>query len=131
MQDCAVPMRADDKSWPDDSALRQMNNFILEAGSKMGRPVDVVQKYKQLMIDAGFENVVEIVYKWPTNTWPKALKFKELGAWSLENFDSGLEGMIGALFTRVLGWTHDEVHIFLVDVRKDLRNKHIHAYWPM
>jgi hypothetical protein len=31
------------------------------------------------MIAAGFENVVEVVWKWPTNRWPKDRKMKELG----------------------------------------------------
>lgn len=31
------------------------------------------------------------------------------------------------LFTNVLGWTREEVEVFLVDVRKDLKNPQIHA----
>jgi hypothetical protein len=33
-----------------------------------------------------------------------------------------------AMFTRVLGWQPEEVQSFLVDVRKDLKNKSIHSY---
>ena len=124
-------MKADDDSWPEDSPLRKMNDLILEAGPKMGRPTDVVQRYKDLMIDAGFTNVTEIIYKWPSNPWPKDPKFKELGAWNLVNFDHGLEGMVVALFTRVLGWPAEEVTAFLTSVRKNLRDKRMHTYWPM
>jgi hypothetical protein len=35
------------------------------------------------------------------------------------------------LFTNVLGWSAAEVDVFLVNVRKDLRNRGIHAYWPV
>jgi hypothetical protein len=31
------------------------------------------------MIAAGFEDVVEIQYKWPLNKWPRDKKYKELG----------------------------------------------------
>jgi hypothetical protein len=51
--------------------------------------------------------------------------------WALANFDDGLEGLSLALLTRGLKWKKEEVHTFLVDVRKELRNKDIHAYWPM
>jgi hypothetical protein len=35
------------------------------------------------------------------------------------------------LFTNVLGWSAADVEAFLVGVRKDLRNRNIHAYWPV
>ncbi len=31
------------------------------------------------MEEVGFVDVVETVYKWPQNRWPKDKKFKELG----------------------------------------------------
>lgn len=124
-------MRCDDDSWPADSALRKWNEYLLEAGAKLRRPLDICQHYKKLLTDAGFDSVKEDIYKWPSNQWPKEAKFKELGAWNLVNIDSGIEGMTMALFTRGLGWTPEEVQIFLVDVRMDLRNRRLHTYWPM
>lgn len=50
-----------------------------EAVAKFGREADSARRYKDQMIEAGFENVVEIVYKWPQNRWPKDPKLKELG----------------------------------------------------
>ena len=131
MQDLSIPMKADDDSWPAASPLRQLNDLILQAGPMMNRPTDVVQRYKTLMIDAGFENVTEIIYKWPSNTWPKDRKYKELGMWSLADLGEGLEGMVLALLTRVLGWSLDEVTVLIAKARADLSNRRIHAYWPM
>ena len=51
--------------------------------------------------------------------------------WSEHNFCGGLYGLSVALFTRALGWSAEELEVFLVGVRKDLRNRQIHAYWPM
>lgn len=53
------------------------------------------------------------------------------GAWTHENTFSNLSGMSVAIFTRALGWSPEELEVFLVDVRKDLKNPRIHAYWPM
>jgi hypothetical protein len=43
----------------------------------------------------------------------------------------GLQGISLALFTRVLGWTAEELEVFLVDVRKQFKNKSVHGYWHM
>lgn len=51
--------------------------------------------------------------------------------WTLENFTSGLSAFSMALFTRVLGWSKDEVDVFLVHVRREMKNKKVHAYWPV
>lgn len=44
---------------------------------------------------------------------------------------SGLEAISLGLFTRVLGWSREEVDVFLIDVRKDIKNTKIHCYYPM
>lgn len=33
-----------------------------------------------------------------------------------------------AFLTRVLGWTQQEVELFLVEIRKDIRDKSKHSY---
>jgi len=46
-----------------------------------------------------------------------------------ENFCGGLEGTSLFLLTKVLGWSVEEVQVFLVQVRKDFANRRIHGYW--
>lgn len=53
------------------------------------------------------------------------------GLWNYENLGNGASGLSLALFTRALGWTPEEVEVFLVDVRKDMKNKNIHGWWPI
>jgi hypothetical protein len=52
------------------------------------------------------------------------------GMWNLENM-TALGGFNMALFTRVLGWSKEEVETFLIDVRKEMKDPKIHAYWQM
>ena len=52
---------------------------MLEGCAKAGRPIDVAHTFKQQLKDTGFTDVVETVYKWPGNRWPKDSKYKELG----------------------------------------------------
>lgn len=54
-----------------------------------------------------------------------------VGVWNRENLLSGLDGFTMATFTRVLGWTPAEVEVFVVDVRKEMKDTSIHAYWNM
>lgn len=59
-----------------------------------------------------------------------------LGLWNVENLANALGAVSLAVLTRPrsekgLGWSRDEVEVFLADVRKDLKNTDIHAYFPM
>jgi hypothetical protein len=51
--------------------------------------------------------------------------------WVQEDMGPGLEGLSAGLFTRVLGWSKEELDVFLVDVRKDMKNTKYHSYWNM
>ena len=101
---------------------------MLEASKKIGQSLDNPIHYAEWMRDAGFVNVQHVVYKWPLNPWPLEKKNKTLGLWTLANALDGVEGFTVAMFTRVLGWDPAEVQSFLVDVRKDFKNKGIHSY---
>ena len=48
-----------------------------------------------------------------------------------ENISSGLEGLSMMLFTHFLGMSVEEVTDVCVKARADMRNKNIHAYWPV
>ena len=131
MQDIGVEIEADDDTAPPNSALVKWSNLLIEAFAKFGRPCHITREYKKLMEEAGFVDVVEVVHKWPINDWPKDPKHKELGTWQYHNVMEGMQGFSMAPLTRALGWSASEVELFLVDVRKDLKNRKIHAYSPI
>lgn len=56
---------------------------MLEAADKFGAPLDSCRRYKQQLADAGFVDIVETIYKWPTSGWPKDPKYKEIGEWTV------------------------------------------------
>ena len=131
MQDAALPLTSDDGTASPSTALVQWCDLLIEAFDKMGRSAKVGRLYKRMMEEAGFVDVVEVAYKWPMNTWPKHPEHKELGAWQLTNNLEGIQAWTMAPFTRMLGWSPAQVEIFLVEVRKDFKNRNIHAYWPV
>jgi hypothetical protein len=53
---------------------------------------------------------------------------KELGAYQQVNTLEGMETYTLALLTRALGWSAEEVQIFLSGVRNELLNRKLHLY---
>lgn len=131
LQDMSLPARSDDDTLHPDSYLSQWCKCCFEAGQNLGRPVFPTTEYKNYLAAAGFEGIVEVQRKWPTNAWPRDKHFKELGNWTRANIAGGLDGLSLAYFTRGLGWTPEETRVFCAHTRKDMENPKIHAYWPM
>ncbi|RGP77203.1 hypothetical protein FLONG3_4718 [Fusarium longipes] len=132
IQDIQIPVFCDDGTLdPKTSPIMKWQEGLIEGSRKLGRPLGESDKYKSIVEKAGFKNVVETIYRWPTNSWPKDAKLKELGKWNLVNFDAGLEGVSLALFIRVLDWSKEEVLTLCADVRKELRNPKVHGYWKI
>lgn len=104
-------------------------NLLVDASVKFGRPYIQIPTLTDLLKDAGFVDVSMKAYKWPSNEWPRDPKWKWLGSWQSENMLSGLEGFSMAPLTRAHGWSRPQVEVFLIDVRKDLKDRSIHAYW--
>ncbi|KAK3311041.1 S-adenosyl-L-methionine-dependent methyltransferase [Chaetomium strumarium] len=129
--DMALPLGCDDGTLSEDSDLWIWMTWLIRAMEALGRPLTAAQNWKPLMEEAGFEDVVETVYKWPTNSWPRDPKYKKLGQWSLYNMDQVLEPAILAPLTRALGWSREEAVLLAARARKVLRDPRVHAYWPI
>ena len=103
-------------------------NMLEEAFEKLGKPIVKISEYPRLFQDAGFEDVYWQMMKRPTNDWPRDGKMKEVGRFSCLNFLEGLEGFTMAPFTRVLGWTPDEVKVLCAQVRAESVKRSIHGW---
>lgn len=130
IQDYILPSQSNDGSM-DGTDLEKWCLLMLEGAGKIGRPMDQTHNYRKWMEEIGFVDIEEKTFVWPTNTWPKNRKMKELGRWNEVNICEGIEGFSLALFTRVLGWKKEEVEVFTAKVRNDLKNRDIHGYFVM
>lgn len=131
--ECSAYCHADDDTTPPGSPLRRWGELFMEAGRRMGKPVDVIDHQYRWLKDAGFEDVQEHRFKMPDGPWPAAKtefgkKMKQIGKWRLLEVEAGMEGWSMALFTRVLGMSYEEVQLFLVEMRKAWRDNHVHGY---
>ncbi|KAM6508150.1 hypothetical protein FALCPG4_018037 [Fusarium falciforme] len=73
------PLRCDDGTLSETSDLWRWMTLIQEGLEKLGRSTTAAEERKSTMEAVGFEGVVETVYKWPTNHWPRDKKYKDLG----------------------------------------------------
>ncbi|SPO01751.1 related to methyltransferase [Cephalotrichum gorgonifer] len=128
--DACLPLACDDDTLDQDSALYKWSKLTADAAAQFGRPLRSAGAVVSELSAAGFTDIQQHLFKWPTNTWPKDPKMKEIGALTAEDFGRNIYGISVALFTRALGWTLEEFEIFLVQVRKQMRDPKIHAYLP-
>lgn len=131
MQELSPPPRNDDGTQSPSDPLALWSQHMIKASRIIGQDLDNPDKYAQWMLDAGFVNVRQVMYKWPLNTWPKGTKEKTLGLWTMANALDGVSGFSMAVFTRILGWKPEEVELFLVGVKNDIRDKSKHNYYPV
>lgn len=129
--DPIAPAKCDDTSMKPDSALLKWSNLLVEATTKSGRAWGEAASYGTFLEKAGYTDIKLIVSYWPMNTWPKNKKMKEIGRWQCSNFTNGASGISMALFTRLLGWSAEEVEVFLIDVKREMKDTSIHVYWEM
>ena len=93
------------------------------------RPVRYADKISRWMREAGYVDVQEKISKIPLNPWPKDPHLNQIGAWNQRNWLEGLGAFTyGPFGSRGLGWTPQEIEVFLVDVRKCIQDRGVHTY---
>ncbi|KAI1464469.1 S-adenosyl-L-methionine-dependent methyltransferase [Daldinia caldariorum] len=112
---------------PTESALYRWNQMMLEGVSRLGRSWSNAKNYRRYFEEAGFQDVVEKRFYWPTSPWAKGAYYKTVATYFQEDLLSGLEG-ISLRVLGVLGMSPEQVREFVEDVKKDLRSTNIHAY---
>ena len=125
------PWRCDDGSAPPDSAIAEWARLFTEAGAKAGLNIERAGDFVTPLREAGFTEITGRKFKWPIGPWAKGKLNKTLGQLLLEDLRQGLQGGSLALFTRFLGWSKEQVELFLVNVRRDLHKQKHHFYMPM
>ncbi|KZL79825.1 methyltransferase domain-containing protein, partial [Colletotrichum incanum] len=124
----AIPV-SDDGTLTEDSSFMKAVRLWSEGLAILGSPFENFSRLEGVMKDVGFEDIHVKRFKWPTNSWPKDRKHKELGIWNYENLSPNWEGFLMAPLTRAMNWTKEEVLILAMEARRDSANKNIHAYY--
>jgi hypothetical protein len=128
IQESAVWAWSDDGTLKMDSPLIQYLQALDTAGRAMGRELNIYYKLKEWMIDAGFEDVQQFTYLLPYSPWPRDPYLKEVGKYQAVMVQQAVESYGLRLCTQVLGWGAEPARIFQAMVKKQLRDKYLHAY---
>lgn len=127
-QELNAAPHCDDGTMPAEWPFLRYVAKLQEASMEVGRELDIAPKLRGWFEAAGFVDVQQRVFKAPLGRWPKDPAMKDLGHWWAENMSVGLAGFSLAYFSRVLGWSSEEIELYLVDVRKSLTDRDVHAY---
>lgn len=111
-----------------DTDMTRWSTLLVSSMAMIGRNLAGSEDWATYMREVGFEDVTEKRFYVPINPWARGKNNKLLGALACQNLSEGVASMSTAAFTRILGWTSEKLEVFLVGVRKDLRNKAIHGY---
>jgi hypothetical protein len=130
LQDCDLPLRFIDDSG-NGSALETWSQRFMTGGAALGKDFTRGRRYKELLEEIGFVDVVEKRTQFPIGTWAVGEKMKTLGAWMRMDMLAGLQAMSMAIMTRGLGMTPEEVEENLTNVKIEVESNKLHAYFPV
>lgn len=102
---CDDGTMADDYGW-----LRWARDFV--AVSELAdRQSAVGPLIKEWMLEVGFVDVHETVFKIPLNGWPKEVRLKHVGMMWQRNLLEGVSGFSLGMFNRFLGKSVEEIEV--------------------
>jgi hypothetical protein len=130
MADAELPIRCVDDTL-EGTALSRLAKMLVEGMRMAGKDITQAPRYKSYMEAAGFVDVVEEHFQWPTNTWPQGKYHKTVGMLFNQDMQEGLSGIVMGVCTRVFKMSPADVEALLVDVKRDLNDRSIHAYQEM
>ncbi|KAJ5770397.1 uncharacterized protein N7511_002448 [Penicillium nucicola] len=124
--DCCV--RSDDGTHEQAESFKYWMSLLVQGSLKHGRSVSVAKSFGPWMVEAGFENVTDDIYKCPVGGWAKNRRLKEIGRVGRVTVLEGLEPYSLALFTRYMGFTYQEAQELMEKVRAEILNPAYHLY---
>ncbi|CVL02274.1 related to TAM domain methyltransferase [Fusarium mangiferae] len=123
-----VEFRCDDGTIDKEPNLKIYKKLFEEGGKILGNPFFVYDQQVQGFNDAGFEDITTVDYKIPVGDWPKDPKLAEVGRFVRACLENDIEGYTTMMWNDVLKWPKDEYQLFLMSIRKAIRNPKIHTY---
>ncbi|KAK1537482.1 hypothetical protein CPAR01_07595 [Colletotrichum paranaense] len=130
LQEMDLKPQSDDGSLKPDAAVVRCFALLEKAATVLNRSFQDIPDLVNVMQEIGFVDVSIKKVMWPANTWAKGQHYKLLGQFAHENCMSGIEGWTMTPLTHGLGWSKQEVEVFLIELRKEFKDRRIHAYWP-
>lgn len=130
-QDFDIDYYSQDGSLTKDHAMRRWLDYAYEAEPITGRTLRPGPRIEAWVKEAGFTNVQVVKNVLPLGPWPKDRSLKQVGRFNWTQLYEGLQAMSLRIFTRVLGWSQEDMEMLLLEVRNNLRDSRIHAMFDL
>ncbi|RSL47487.1 hypothetical protein CEP54_013397 [Fusarium duplospermum] len=125
-----VEILSDDGTTELAPVLKTWAKLYAEGGKKLGNAFYVQKEDLQEkgLEAAGFTEMTSVDYKFPVGGWAKDPRMAEIGNFVKATLENDLEGYTLLLWNNILQWGEDEYQVFLMEMRKYLRNRKVHGY---
>jgi hypothetical protein len=120
----------DDGTMPDSWPFLKFYEPLTEGLGALNVNLTTALEHTLNLEPYGFTNIHHKVFKIPIGTWPKNKTLKTVGLYMRTAVLDGLDAMSFGPLCRGLGWSKEEVQVYLVDVRKCLVDNSVHSYFP-
>lgn len=110
--------------------LNKWYSYLIQATSQTAKPLSYQHNTRQLLQQAGFTDISEQVIQAPYRAWSVDPVQIDIGNFNQTALDLcyGLEALSLGPFSRVFNWTRLEIEAFMAEVRREIRNRELHAY---
>ncbi|KAK6865028.1 hypothetical protein PG995_001556 [Apiospora arundinis] len=122
--------QSDDGSVRPGMALLAMYDHLVDAGRRMGRPMDLLSQQTMMrsMRAAGFVDLRETNLKKPLTGSFGDRHMREVGGFQHAACMEGIEGFVLYPLGQVLGWPLIQIQLLLARVRTELASQKVHPW---
>ncbi|KAL0465237.1 hypothetical protein QR685DRAFT_558138 [Neurospora intermedia] len=127
--DAEVNLVCLDDTMPPDTAMYQWGEIWSEIGRKTGLVVNMVDSgcMDAGIKKAGFTNIKVEDLLAPVSPWPADKRQKEIGLFNAAFLTQDIEGFLMYFCPTVLGWTENETLIYAAILRREYKERKVHA----
>ncbi|KAK8094898.1 hypothetical protein PG997_001583 [Apiospora hydei] len=112
------------------TALERLGILCQQGASTNGRDLLVAMRYKEMLEEVGFVDVVERKLAWPYGGWARDPRIKLAGHFCQRDIYDGVSGIAHVMLQKA-GFPIPVIEEYIAEVRSNLVNPAIHAYLPV
>ncbi|OAG42670.1 hypothetical protein AYO21_02953 [Fonsecaea monophora] len=128
LQEHAVNFFSDDGGLERATACVSAIAQLQQASDRVGKPLNVAHLHKRWMLQAGFQDVEEVVKKVPIGPWAKDRKLKEIGVLYRIQMLQSVPSFMLAYYKRVLHHSDEVTETAMAEVKEEFVDRRLHLY---
>jgi len=120
-----------DNSMPAGHPVVEFWTAVTAGLAALGVNLNATLDLADMLRAAGFVNVTTKIFQIPIGVWPKSKVLKVVGLYWRTILLDGVQPIALGPLTRGLGWSKEEVEVWLVKVRQAYMEGRVHSYMPL